>query len=270
MRTFLIQNVDKIVRTNDFSDLKEDQLLVTSIFRTIQGEGILAGYPAVFLRLSGCNFGNKDPNLSCQWCDTDFAFDKGQIYSFLELEDKFLELPNYNEKDVLVITGGEPTLQHNLIKFIEFISPYFRKVQIETNGTQASFFQHSKKLIDQYGLMVVISPKANYSVNRYPQLSSTVLESAHSLKFVVDSDEDSPHHIVPGWAIEQQNKYGYEIYVSPMAIYKRAYSGEISSIWDEGLIDKEATRKNYSYAARYAMKNNFLLSLQTHLFTALP
>lgn len=270
MKTFLIQNADRIIRTSDFNHLKSDQLLITSIFRTLQGEGPLAGYPAVFLRLSGCNFGNKDPNFACQFCDTNFSFDNGKVYSFLELEDNILELPNYNEKDILVITGGEPTLQHNLINFIKYISPYFHKIQIETNGTQVSFFQELKQTINLLDIMTVVSPKANYSVKRYPELSPTVLQSANSLKFVVDSQEDSPHHLVPEWAIEKQEKYDYDIYVSPMAIYQRAYSGEVSSIWDENLIDKEATKKNYTYAARYAMKNNFLLSLQTHLFTALP
>jgi len=37
------------------------------IFHTIQGEGISAGLPAVFVRASRCN-------LHCVWCDTDHTW----------------------------------------------------------------------------------------------------------------------------------------------------------------------------------------------------
>ena len=40
-------------------------LKVNEIFNSFQGEGVYAGTPATFLRLSGCN-------LNCSFCDTDF------------------------------------------------------------------------------------------------------------------------------------------------------------------------------------------------------
>ena len=40
-------------------------LKIQEIFYTIQGEGIYSGYPAVFVRLGGCN-------LACKFCDTEF------------------------------------------------------------------------------------------------------------------------------------------------------------------------------------------------------
>ncbi|MGE8454473.1 MAG: hypothetical protein ACN6OP_28455, partial [Pseudomonadales bacterium] len=87
--------------------------------------------------------------------------------------------------------------------------------------------------------------------------------------FVVDADPESPHHKVPEW-VSDPDMYNIPIYVSPMARYLRPYSGEVSSVWDRTLIDHETTSKNYEYAAQYAIANNFRLSLQTHLFTAIP
>ena len=36
---------------------------INEIFQTIQGEGVLTGVPAIFVRLQGCPVG-------CPWCDT--------------------------------------------------------------------------------------------------------------------------------------------------------------------------------------------------------
>ena len=94
-----------------------------------------------------------------------------------------------------------------------------------------------------------------------------MLECADCLKFVL-SAEEGPHHEVPDWALALRGEL--PIYVSPMAVYLRAPDSEVASIWDDTLINRADTAANYEYAAAYAMKHNLLLSLQTHLFTAVP
>jgi 7-carboxy-7-deazaguanine synthase len=257
----VVQHTDRAIKPRDY-DQFGDKILVTSIFYTVQGEGPLGGYPAVFIRTAGCNFGNKGQP-SCAFCDTNFYFDKGQQYTPAELLENAKSLsPDFPV--LLVITGGEPTLQHNLIEFIKLAQPHFTGIQIETNGTQASFFAE----LTRTGLCptVVVSPKASLSANRYAALSEVVLDSASCLKFILTADADDPHHTVPDWAFTT----GVPVYVSPMAVYKRSYEGEVSSAWDSSLVDQEATAKNYAYAASYAMKHNCILSIQQHLFTAIP
>jgi len=72
---------------------------VSEIFCSLQGEGMLAGTPSVFIRLAGCP-------LRCRWCDTKYAWD------FQAGED--LEPPQIMERvnrwpcRFIVLTGGEP------------------------------------------------------------------------------------------------------------------------------------------------------------------
>jgi organic radical activating enzyme len=186
-------------------------------------------------------------------------------------------LEGYSASDVLVVTGGEPTLQRNLITLMNYAVSMFKAIQIETNGTQSAFFAEPafqalpkvrNSLSGRHGVYTVVSPKAIYKAGTTPKPSAAVLTQADCLKFVL-SAEEGPHHTVPPWVFESYD-YGIPVYVSPMAVYNRAPDSEVASIWDDSLINRIDTAANYAYAAEYAMKHNLLLSLQTHLFTAVP
>ena len=90
-------------------------MVITEIFRSIQGEGTRAGLPCIFVRLTGCN-------LRCTWCDTAYAFHGGTKMSVEEVLARVEELsarrrrrnPDaaHSQKLSLVeLTGGEPLLQ---------------------------------------------------------------------------------------------------------------------------------------------------------------
>src|SRR2546428_14050582 len=53
-------------------------MVITEIFKSIQGEGTRAGLPCIFVRLTGCN-------LRCTWCDTAYAFHGGKKMSVEEV-----------------------------------------------------------------------------------------------------------------------------------------------------------------------------------------
>ncbi len=197
-------------------------------------------------------------------CDTAFQFAMGKKLHFSELSEQLAAL--YKPGDILVITGGEPTLQHALIDWIQYDSTPWEEVQFETNGTQFKFFQELDKSCLADHPTFVVSPKANTRTKVYPTVHEDVLRYARCLKFVLEPDPESPHHTIPEWAFDS----GIPIYVSPAAYYLRTPTSEVASAWDHTLIDAEATARSYAYAAQYAMDHGLLLSIQTHLFAAVP
>lgn len=73
------------------------------IFSTLQGEGILAGMPSVFVRLHGCDY-------QCAWCDTKDSWVEGSKSVEHNLEAVLERVRSYKPTHV-VITGGNPVLQ---------------------------------------------------------------------------------------------------------------------------------------------------------------
>ncbi len=265
MKTIQIkQNVDRAIAARDYRDFGS-KILITSVFSTIQGEGPFAGRPAMFVRLAGCNYGNKGD--MCSWCDTSFEFDNGTLLEPEALLKMVMKAPGYNNRQVLVITGGEPTLQLNLLSFIVIASEHFADIQLETNGTQPKFYTEALARNMMHLFKSVVSPKANEHLGKYPPVHKDVMWWATCYKFVVTADPTSPHHTIPEWAWALATHK--DVYVSPMAVYSKEYHGEVASFWDDGLIDRQQTAKNYHYAAVYAMKHRLRLSLQTHLLIGL-
>ena len=100
-------------------------LLVHSIFGTIQGEGIFAGEPCVFIRLGGCN-------LQCPACDTEYTYGS-KLMTVDTIRDRVIK-HKPPKTDLVVITGGEP-MRQRIGLLIAVLNEAGLRVQIETNGT---------------------------------------------------------------------------------------------------------------------------------------
>lgn len=108
---------------------------VREIFHTLQGEGVQAGRPAVFLRFAGCNLwsGREEDraDAACRFCDTDFV--GGEKYAHAaSLADAVLAAGG--DTRYVVVTGGEPGLQLDTALIWALHARGFR-IAIETNGT---------------------------------------------------------------------------------------------------------------------------------------
>lgn len=285
-----------IVGKSFFKDAKNEELLVSSRFFTLQGEGPFRGQPAFFIRLAKCN-------LACSFCDT--YFDAGDWLSFNTLleeadcliheffTERKLEVPVWAQssprKMVLVITGGEPSLQANLSQFLQKAQHLFDNTQVESNGISI--------LTDMpETTTLVVSPKClekNGKHVRYLKPNKQMLERADCLKFVMSAPENErylPYSEIPQWAHQWALETGKQVFVSPMNIYQnepqrvksireqgrdlslqeRSEINEVVSFWEPGLLDLKQNRRNHEYAAEYCMMHGFTLNLQLHLFASLP
>ena len=196
------------------------EIKVSEIFTSFQGEGPYIGTPATFLRLYGCN-------LNCEWCDTDIS-----TYEMLSVDDVaeiLMTQMEFNNINLLVITGGEPTLQMEEIKRLIKELPEDIKIQLETNG---SIFEYLSEI--EY----VISPKED---------KEKVFENYYKyenvfFKFVITCEEDIDE------VISIKNKYGYD-----------------KTIWLQGEFSKDALMADL-IRENFPRLENIKLSVQTHKY----
>ena len=96
---------------------------IAEIFYSVQGEGLLAGVPSVFVRTSGCN-------LRCTWCDTPYTSwqPEGEDRS---LDSIAQEVDRYQASHV-VVTGGEPMIAPGIEELTRRLKQH---ITVETAGT---------------------------------------------------------------------------------------------------------------------------------------
>jgi 7-carboxy-7-deazaguanine synthase len=162
---------------------------ISEIFYSIQGEGILAGVPSVFVRTSGCN-------LRCTWCDTPYTSwnPEGRDYSIEEIAG---EVRRFKARHV-VVTGGEPMIAEGMVELTQRLKELALHITVETAGTV-----HKDVACD----LMSISPKlvnstprdrdggrwaAQHDRLRYQPdvLRKLTRQFEYQLKFVVTSPED--------------------------------------------------------------------------------
>lgn len=131
----------------------EKSYRVNDIFYSLQGEGHNTGRAAVFVRFSGCN-------LHCPFCDTDFSH--FETLTAPEIIRRMQAItPQGEESPIVVLTGGEPTLQVDSALLDAIHAAGFPFIAMESNGTKEP----------PAGLdWLTVSPKENVSVRQCSEL----------------------------------------------------------------------------------------------------
>jgi len=142
---------------------------ISEIFYSVQGEGPQVGMPAWFIRTCGCN-------LTCEYCDSKYAWKDGKEMHINDIKNEVCE----NGCKNVIITGGEPFLQEDLLPLIKSLGD--RKVYVETNGTI-----YESNLIGRANF--IVSPKPQFMDNNYLKVLKKWSQHA-TFKFVIEDKID--------------------------------------------------------------------------------
>ena len=134
-------------------------LQLAEIFYSVQGEATYCGTPAVFVRLAGCN-------LACHFCDTDYSL------KFVASVEDVVQRVRAESSDcpMVILTGGEPTLQAESLKLVDALQRDGRRIHIESNGTT----------------LVTLPPDVWLTVSPKERLHPVMAARANEVKLIVD------------------------------------------------------------------------------------
>ncbi|MGM0562964.1 MAG: 7-carboxy-7-deazaguanine synthase QueE [Pseudomonadota bacterium] len=153
---------------------RRDQLKITEIFCSLQGESTLSGLPTTFVRLTGCP-------LRCTYCDSEYAFFGGEWYSRDEVLD---QVTAFGAAQVCV-TGGEPLAQRACLPLLERLCDAGYRVSLETAGALDIAGVDPRVTI----VMDLKTPTSG-EVHRNKLDNLALLKPDDQVKFVIGSRED--------------------------------------------------------------------------------
>ena len=225
--------------------IKTDSLLIKEVFPTIQGEGPLAGTPAVFVRLARCN-------LACWFCDTDFA--GGDEIRLPDLLRQVSELGGEIgaiisvQRPLVVLTGGEPLMQP-VGFFVRSLIGEGWRVQIETDGVLWTELPESEHL------SIVCSPKT-------PKVHPRLRGRVDAWKYLIrDGDQFSTVDGLPCTNTQDLGKT-----FEPLAKPTRGAPVYLQPVDEQ---EREANYRNTDAAISRAMTYGYNLCLQQHKIVGL-
>jgi len=182
-------------------------LKITEIFRSIQGESDSAGWPTVFVRLTGCP-------LRCVWCDTAYAFHGGEWMDVDAIVARVAELATRR----VCVTGGEPLAQKRCLALLEALCDAGHRVSLETSGALPvdGVDPRVVKVLD------LKAPASGESAgNRWENLDH--LQAHDQIKFVVADRNDFD------WAVEHLREHDlarWDVLFSP--VWETLAPGELA------------------------------------------
>lgn len=164
------------------------------IFASLQGEGLSAGKPCSFIRLSRCN-------LACVWCDTAYTwhfdgderphrdgrtFDRKANQVALSPLEAARAIDRLSPRR-LVVTGGEPLLQSGALAEMAALLPE-HAIEVETNGTVEPGAKFDS-FVDHYTVSPKLAHSGNAATLALPpaRLAAWAAEPRAWFKFVVGS-----------------------------------------------------------------------------------
>jgi 7-carboxy-7-deazaguanine synthase len=174
-------------------------MVITEIFKSIQGESTYAGLPCLFVRLTGCN-------LRCHWCDTAYAFKGGRRMSVAEVLARLRQLGG----KLVELTGGEPLLQPEVYPLTDHLLTEGYRVLVETSGER-----NLAQLPRQVVKVVDVKCPGSGEEGKFCFDNLAWLDRKDQIKFVILNEDD--YHYARGF-LDQHSllRYVDEVIFSPV------------------------------------------------------
>lgn len=214
---------------------------VAELFHSVQGEGMFAGTPSVFLRTTGCN-------LRCWFCDTPYTSwnPEGQQRPWRDVLQDILAI----DCEHVVITGGEPLLQRDVTPLTMELTRSGRLITIETAGTvwrdvNAGLLSISPKLSNSTPRETEDEPWAarhNRLREQHSVIRRMLSKSRCQFKFVIDTPTDLEE--VERYLVQLPEISRAQVWLMPQAITRDALAERRN--WLEPL----AIKRGFHYAHR--------------------
>jgi 7-carboxy-7-deazaguanine synthase len=195
------------------TDIKDLKFYISEIFYSIQGEGLRAGLPCIFVRMQGCM-------LRCGWCDTKYAQDIDHGGILLNGDEIISRIKEYN-CSFIEFTGGEPLHQLNVLPLMKYLCDEGFLVALETNG-HVDISPIDRRVIKIVDMKCPGSSTSHF--NNYKNFE--VLLSQDEVKFVISDRNDFD------WAKEKVTEY---------SLHKKAAAVHFSPAY--GLLEPEQLSK---------------------------
>ena len=161
-------------------------LKINEIFYSIQGESSAAGLPTTFVRLTGCN-------LRCTYCDTEYAFYKGEDFTI----EKAIRKVEEHGCNLVEVTGGEPLMQKDVFPFMTQLCDKGFDVMLETSGSLPI-----EKVDKRVKIIMDLKTPSSGMMNKNLYENIEYLKPNDEVKFVIGTQEDY------NWSKEQIEKFG--------------------------------------------------------------
>ena len=163
-----------------------NELRLTEVFYSIQGESSRAGRPCVFVRLSRCN-------LRCTWCDTTYSFTGGELRTI----DDIVSEVEHHACNLVEITGGEPLLQPAVHELMARLCDEGFEVLIETSGSV-----DISPIDARVRVIMDLKPPGSGEVAKNLWSNIDALKATDEVKFVLADREDYD------WAVSTCSEHG--------------------------------------------------------------
>ncbi len=161
-------------RLKPLNVLADGQILINEIFASVQGESSYAGLPCTFIRTAVCN-------LRCGYCDTAYAFGRGDKFEVGEIIDRVEALGI----ELVEITGGEPLLQAPVLPLMKSLCDSGYTVMLETSGSL------DVSAVDERVIRIIdLKTPSSGELEANHMGNLDILRPSDELKFVLGDRED--------------------------------------------------------------------------------